>query len=624
MSLFDGDGPSEDAIKQRRYRLKHPLTEDQRLAAKARDKKHRAGKPPPGIAILDMETDPFDNVSRSEVFPFLAILYGEGFEPVILWCEEWRQLMRQVRLAIEALPGRYIIYAHNGGRFDYMYLLHEIRGSVSFKGRGIMRANIGPHQLRDSFHIIPESLKNANRKDDFDYTLNLKQNREAHRAAIIQYCLNDCQYTYEIVKAFIARFGTKMSVGQAAMAELKKHYVFEKLSERVDRFLRPYFFGGRTECIRSGVTVGRYYLYDVHSMYPDRMANCRHPIGRDFFVGNRITEKTAFITLRCINHGAFVARNDAGDLSTDIADGIFETTIHEYKMALRFGLIDKVKIIRTIDFDLWTDFSKHVIPIYDERMRLKQLKSSDPEVVREILFLKLLLNTGYGKFAQNPRNFKDYYLTAPMERPPVEWQFLGVEDEVRYASIDNKRKRRDDPDYREDPPDVDTIKNRREYPEIETDHYWIWSHRVPDIRFNHVGTAASITGAARAKLMEGLHYAIDPLYCDTDSIVCRGFRDGVYIHASELGAWNQEAEISTFIGHGKKLYGYRRVDFDPRKSGSEYTVRAKGMNSVTWQDLLNLVGKPRDFVIPKTMKAPTLTKSQEQKYLTRNLARTSL
>ena len=58
-------------------------------------------------------------------------------------------------------------------------------------------------------------------------------------------------------------------------------------------------------------------------------------------------------------------------------------------------------------------FDKFVLPLYDRRLetkaelgRMKKLGQSDTaeyiEVKKDDIFLKLLLNNGYGKFAQNP------------------------------------------------------------------------------------------------------------------------------------------------------------------------------------------------------------------------------
>src|SRR6185312_8763742 len=54
----------------------------------------------------------------------------------------------------------------------------------------------------------------------------------------------------------------------------------KKIGEHTDEQLRPWFFGGRVECLAgAGHFVagnGGYKLYDVNSMYPSAMANGLH------------------------------------------------------------------------------------------------------------------------------------------------------------------------------------------------------------------------------------------------------------------------------------------------------------------------------------------------------------
>ena len=175
------------------------------------------------IAVLDFETDPFDNQNDDEIRPFAACLYSDQFDTVIIWDENFETFVGSVVTAIENLPDKYTIYAHNGGKFDYLFLISKLRGSVSFKGRGIMCANIGAHELRDSFHIIPERLANY-RKDEFEYSWLKKAHRRKYKQQIIEYMTHDCVYLFDIVKAFVNQFGLKLSIGQAAISRIREHY----------------------------------------------------------------------------------------------------------------------------------------------------------------------------------------------------------------------------------------------------------------------------------------------------------------------------------------------------------------------------------------------------------------
>ena len=549
-------------------------------------KARRASARKDDIAILDMETDPFDNVSQELICPFLAVLYSEQFETIVIWENDNAVFVVKLIAAIEALPRSFTIYAHNGGKFDYMFLIHRLRGEVSFKGRGIMCATIGAHKLRDSFHILPEKLASM-KKSTFDYSTLTKSKRDHYKSEVIKYCISDCVNLLYYVKRFNQNFGFKISIGAAAIAKLRESYTTETLTNHTDMALRPYFHGGRVECISgAGYYSGNLKLYDVNSMYPHVMASCRHPVGAEYvYRPGPPNAFTSFVKLECSNNGALLSKNESNELVSDVRHGVFYTSIYEYKMALELDLISDVRIIESVDNFNQTNFARFVEPLYArraiEKERLQTLaKSSDEyeECKSEVLFLKLIMNNAYGKFAQNPRRFREHYLTDPTLRPPA------LSGEAEYDLV----------------------------PDHMGSDYWIWS-RAPDIlRFNNVGTSASITGAARAMLMRAIANAKNPIYCDTDSLICEELR-GETLDALKLGAWDLEKTITELIVCGKKLYAYK-TDL------GETIIRSKGASGLDWTAMLALLGGERRVV---TNRGPTLTRSGRQYYIARTIRATA-
>ncbi len=520
--------------------------------------RRKINRAPKEIAILDMETDPFDNVSGQTIQPFVCCIYAPKLDYVIIWENNIEAFIQAVVDTINALPNRYVIYAHNGGKFDFLFLISKIRGKVAFKGRAIMSAKIGEHELRDSLHIIPTKLASY-KKDDFDYS-KLKRNvRNRYREEIITYLKSDCFYLYDIVKSFVDTYGSKISIGQASMSLIKKAYPqCQTISEEKDEQLREFFFGGRVECLKgAGDFVGDYNYYDVNSMYPDVMAHEKHPIGNRYSKRKGKPDKdTVFVTLECFSNKAFPLRIKNVGTCFPEARGIFSVSIHEYKAALDLDLIKSVKIIHCIDNHLQTSFDRFVLPLYERRQevkieleRLSKMNVANGEhfngLKKEDIFIKLLLNNGFGKFAQNPRRFREYYLTEIDERPDIEsesWGNMPSEAHFDYA---------------------------------------IWSRPLAELRFNNVGTAASITGAARAKLLRNLAVAIEPIYCDTDSIVARSLPLESLDNA-KLGMWKVEHELRRMLIAGKKLYACETL-------AGKRLVRAKGASNLTWDDIDALV-----------------------------------
>jgi DNA polymerase type B, organellar and viral len=614
----DEDAPAKQGRPAKHDVAASPVERQRECRARKKEARQR------NIAILDMETDPFNAELKTDIAPFLAVLYSDEFEPIVIWEEDNVRFRQRVVGAIAALPGRYTIYAHNGGKFDFMFLVSELRGDVKFKGRGIMAAKIGDHELRDSSHIIPERLA-AFAKDKFDYERNLKdvyniasrkRNRDHWRKEIIDYCIADCHYTLDIVKSFVANYGFKLTIGQAAMGELKRHYDVKTINQGFDRQLRAFYFGGRVECLQGrGHFKGDYKLYDINSSYPRAMAFHAHPVGdfNDYDIRRGDpNENTVFVDVTCANKGALIARDSEGFTTATIPYGRFKTTIWEYNVAKELGLISDIEINASWDCRRRTDFSKFIIPLYDNRLKTKhamgELKKLGMETTagfldlkKDDIFFKLLLNNSYGKFAMDPANYKEHYLTDPCGRPPDEWfkSLEGMCDEDRIAYLQ---------------------------PIFSNGDYAIWQKPSPSFRYQNVGTAASITGAARAYLLAALHKAESPIYCDTDSIVCTGL-SGVQLDKSALGAWDLEDEFSEVIINGKKLYAVWHKTpklltpeqiADGRKS--EYTIKSKGTARLSWQDMIDMLNGAN---IVKLNRAPTLTKFSKQSYMARTIRATA-
>lgn len=596
-----------------------PPIGERAMTNKEQHRRCRAGKTEAklrNIAVLDFETDPFDDQLKSEILPFVCELYSDQFGAIVIWDEDFDRFISKVVTAIEDLPDAFTIYAHNGGKFDYLFLVRHLRGTVKFKGRAIMSCKIGNHELRDSLHILPEKLA-AWKKDHFDYSKMKRCNRAKFRAEILDYLHSDCVYLFDIIKSFVGEFGLKISIGQAAFSSLKKSYTVARVSEASDEFLRRYFFGGRVECIGGrGIFDSRagredFKLYDLNSAYPDAMANCAHPIGNEYnWRRGSISDDTVFVDVECRNFGAFVSRTSTNPFAeagpTFGEFGRFYVTRWEYDVAIKYNLIDDVRLIGVVDCRERSNFSSFIVPIYERRRAVKKameelrLKGREDttefeELKKQDLFLKYLLNNASGKFAQNPRNFKEYYYTDIGEMPPRDWmQWL------EEASDDDKHK--------------------FGFPVERTEEFQIWAKPSPGRRYNNVGTAASITGAVRAKLLEAIQHATEPVYCDTDSIICRHLDgNGVEFDVAKLGAWKLEATFDRVIVAGRKLYACE-VQGYPDGHEKRVKIRSKGATGLKWGDFEKMLDNE---IITTLNKAPTISKTGQQTYLRRNIRATA-
>lgn len=497
------------------------------------------------IVVLDLETDPFEYGQMIQ--PFVAGFY-DGSRYISIWSEDC--VKRLVEILLRE-PEPLTIYAHNGGRFDFFYFLQYLEKDLRIVNGRIIQARLGKHELRDSYAIMPFPLEQY-KKTKIDYENFRKGRRERHKEEIISYLRDDCVDLHTLCIEFAKEFGDVLTVGSAAMKQLKRFHKFATGNKEYDaKFRDKFYFGGRVQVFKSGIIKGNIEIYDVNSMYPYVMKNYLHPVGTGMLYSNRIERNTAFVVVEGRNKGAFPVRAKNGSLDFTVSEGIFYTSIHEFEAAVQTGCFIPRKIHKTIGFLRREPFAEFVEHFYAERLAAK--KAGDKI---HALFYKYILNSGYGKFAQNPENYNDWRITLAGDRP-ADWH-----DCVKSCE-----------------PDCKLVWS----PAFMNGDFIIWSRPLQKAFYYNIATGASITGAARAILLRGINAAKDPIYCDTDSIICRGVT-GLQIHSSELGAWKREAVGTMAAICGKKLYAIfdsrgeciKKAHKGARLSGKEILAIAKG------------------------------------------------
>lgn len=459
------------------------------------------------IAVIDFETDPF--LYERVPAPFAGAFYdGEHYEE--FWGDD---AATRLIAYLQSLDEPHLIYAHNGGKFDFFFLLDALENPLKIINGRIVSAHLGAHILRDSMAILPIALDEY-QKTVIDYKKFERCERERYKQEILAYLYDDCAALYELVSRFVDQFGPRLTIGGTAIKTLSGMHPFERGTARHDKLIRPWFFGGRVQCFEEGILKGQFKVYDVNSMYPHVMRDQKHPTGRCYLRDTRLPRKeNIFAFVRVSGHGnrALPTRTPLG-LSFELERGEFWTTTHELYRAIDYGLftLDRVHEthtpIETISFADYVD--------YCTSRKIAAKESGDK--VQEI-FHKLLANSSYGKFGQNPESYFDY-------------QFARDDDALMTAIAQGW------------------------ILESENDYGYLVKKpsRINAWSYYDVATAASITSAARGVLMDGLQKATRAVYCDTDSIICESL--DVEQHASRLGAWKLEAEGARIAIAGKKLY----------------------------------------------------------------------
>jgi hypothetical protein len=466
-----------------------------------------------------------------------------------------------------------LIYAHNGGKFDFHYLFKYIQNPVKIINSRLVSAKIGAHELRDSYAILPIPLA-VYEKDSIDYKLFEKDKREKHRDKIVDYLRGDCVYLFDLVNKFNERFGQALTIGGAAIKKLIEFHPFETANSRHDEKFRQFYFGGRVQCFQSGIINKPLKIYDVNSMYPAVMRNCVHPTGKKYLsVKNAAIDKRGNIVGIASAQFYFAlieAEFDAGYLPVRTKtgldftqkSGVFFTTSHELKVLFKHKVVKKCRVIEAhAPIDV-ISFADYVDTFSAEKIAAKKSGDKAAEI-----FAKLLLNSAYGKTAQNPAHYKDWLIT-----------------------------------------NNDVPKDSAYKPEKNFGDYQFWAK--PSIRQSYydVAIGASITSAARAVLLDALFGAIDCAYCDTDSIICSELT-GAEISDTKLGAWKLEAKGERLSIGGKKMYAL----YD--KDGVVIKKASKGAHLTGAQIDTVAAGGEADW----QNEAPTFSLKKEPSFLTRKI-----
>lgn len=522
-------------------------------------------KNPRKIAVIDFETDPFRHGRVPE--PFACGIYIEGGEYIELWGDDCAD-----RAADVLRERRLRVYAHNGGKFDYFFLLDHMGEKIKLINGRIAQARIGESELYDSWLILPVPLSGMD-KDEIDYSIMEAGEREKPRnkKKILEYLKSDCVYLFEWVQRFIGEFGKKLTLASAAFDQLEKtgYPAKRTSSEAYDSEYRAYYFGGRTQAFAKGKFEGDYKIYDINSAYPRAMLD-NHPCGfsamkiENIDVGDLPLGQFYLATIRAVSRGALPVRD--GNFVTYPDDDVvreYNTTCWEIRAGLETGTLD---ISEIIDITVWEDernFSDYVNKFYSQKLNAKTCGDRPGE-----LFAKLMLNSAYGKFGTDGRKYKEYRLIDVGELPVTDSEI----EEADLLGIDVE----------------EWLEGSGWSIECDTDFgKTVWCRPDPQDRFYNVATAASITGWVRAYLWREICSSEGVVYCDTDSIICERFCGD--IDGGKIGAWDLEGEGNAVWIGGKKLYAFRLLSGKYKKahkgaklSAEEIIEIVEGGREVRW------------------------------------------
>lgn len=556
---------------------------------KARAK--RKPKDAPNFGSYDIETDPFSVGEIPKAFA-AGVLTPSGE-----YREFWgrRCVSKAVAFMLDN-PGRY--YAHNGGRFDLDYVLRC--GALDFEQSEIVRVGgrcvkieLGELDLRDSYSLLPVPLaKLETGKKEIDMNKLHRSRRKKHKAEILAYLRADCFSLVKALTEFFDRFGDNLTLAGAAWSVARNEFNIRTdfLTPEEDTELRRFYFGGRVQCFESGRVEGPLELYDINSAYPFAMLS-EHFAGLGWRTEKRIPKTPGPWFVEFEGEAVGLPWIDGGALSFSGRRGNFFANGWEFHAA-KVRVIGEPLVYRP---DETITFGPYIHHFFAEKASAKERGDATAE-----LFAKLMLNSLYGKFGQNPSKYRESILVPIEEACDVDdWEIVYESEEAGYAIAE------------------------RPIPKDKSE----WSYK-------HVGVAASITGFVRAMLAKEIERCRRPVYCDTDSLLCGHFRGKT---GKELGQWKREGSVDLAFVAGKKMYALhlagnpwtrkKKRNDDVFVSGKGWTARSawklatKGIGrEMTVEDLIK-ISEGGTVEIART--APTFSIKSEPRFIKRTVRKTA-
>jgi hypothetical protein len=426
-----------------------------------------------------------------------------------------------------------ILYAHNGGKFDYHFLREDIESDspISVIAGRLARCKIGQVELRDSLNLFGQTRLADFSKEEIDYRLMRKDIRHLHMPEIRKYLKSDCVNLLTLVTKFLERYGMQFTQAGASMKYWAKHYApkqsdgrgyIPKQSAAQFETYSPFFFGGRVQCFVSGYERKDFSVVDINSAYPRAMLDS-HPYEPTGLVTSCLPREESaipqcLIELDAVSKGALALRSEDRSLffpEDETKVRRYFTTGWEYLAGLETNTLRVEKIIRVHQFGTPVNFKGYIEHFFNERANAKLAEDKAGDI-----FAKIFMNSLYGKWAANPTRYEEFVLSEHGTDAYQGWLSKNYEDRGRWGGRQ------------------------------------MLSRKVPTEkhRYYNIATAASITGWVRAFLWRSLLKCSNPLYCDTDSIAA--VDTSALDLGKKLGQWKLEAQCDEYAIAGKKNYAF--------------------------------------------------------------------
>lgn len=323
------------------------------------------------------------------------------------------------------------LYAHNGGRFDFIFLIDYLRyktkidyilqgGSViSFK----FKYDKKTFRFKDSYALLKSSLsKLTGKKGKVNYKK--LEDKIYWKTKGKKYLENDCRILYEMLSNFFVfcnenfKITPTLTIASTSLKAFRKGYTNKiSLPSKLNEHFRKGFVGGHVDVYVKGLNEFKLFYYDVNQLYPFIMRENVFPCGN--FYKKRVINPCSISSLPFKENYIFEGR-------IEIRKYEFLNLPIKFNKKVYFGygqfqglfFSPEINILRNYDVikeieieNIWCSPTDYIFKKY---MTILVNNRIDCNKQNQLFFsecFKYMANSLFGKFSQS--EFQETIVTQP-------------------------------------------------------------------------------------------------------------------------------------------------------------------------------------------------------------------